>query len=73
MKTSYLKIWIILSVILAVTAVIIRSIWQIVVIPTSGTMLIFIPLILALLVFSTCGAVITAGFIIGYQSLTATR
>jgi len=33
----------------AVVAVVIRSIWQIVVIPTPGTMLIFIPLILALL------------------------
>lgn len=49
MKTSYVKLWIIVSVILAVTAVIIRSIWQIVVIPTGGTMLIFIPLILGLL------------------------
>jgi len=44
-----LKVWIILTVTLAVTAVVIRAIWQIVVIPTPGTMIIFIPLIVALL------------------------
>jgi hypothetical protein len=44
-----IKVWIIVSFSLAVIAIVIRSIWQIVVIPTPGTMLIFIPLILALL------------------------
>ena len=49
MNYSYLKAGIIVSFTLAVIAIIIRSIWQIVVIPTSGTMVIFIPLILTLL------------------------
>ena len=49
MNYSRLKIWFIATFTFAVIAVVIRSIWQIVVIPTSGTMLIFIPLILALL------------------------
>ena len=49
MKYSRLKIWFIVTFTLAVVAVVIRAIWQIVVIPTPGTMLIFIPLILALL------------------------
>ncbi|MFC1901954.1 hypothetical protein ACFLX3_03405 [Chloroflexota bacterium] len=49
MNHSRLKIWFIGTVTLAIIAVVIRSIWQIVVIPTPGTMLIFIPLILALL------------------------
>ncbi len=44
-----LRIWIILTFTLAVAAVVIRSIWQIVAIPTQGTMIIFIPLILTLL------------------------
>lgn len=44
-----LKIWFIVTFTFAVIAVVIRAIWQIVVIPTPGTMLIFIPLILALL------------------------
>jgi len=49
MNCLYLKIGIILSFTLAVIAVVIRSIWQIVVIPTSGTVIIFIPLIFTLL------------------------
>jgi len=49
MNYSRLKIWFIVTFTLVVIAVVIRAIWQIVVIPTPGTMLIFIPLILALL------------------------
>lgn len=49
MNSPRLKVWFILTFSLAVIAVVIRSIWQIVVIPTPGTMLIFIPLIVALL------------------------
>lgn len=49
MNYSRLKVWFIATFTLAVIAVVIRSVWQIVVIPTPGTMLIFIPLSLALL------------------------
>lgn len=49
MNYSYLKIGIIASFTLAVIAVVIRAVWQIVVIPTPGTMVIFIPLIFTLL------------------------
>lgn len=49
MNYSRLKIWFIVTFTFAVVAVVIRAIWHIVVIPTPGTMLIFIPLILALL------------------------
>jgi hypothetical protein len=49
MNYSRLKIWFIVTFTLVVIAIVIRAIWQIVVIPTPGTMLIFIPLILALL------------------------
>jgi hypothetical protein len=49
MNYSYLKIGIIASLTLTVIAVVIRALWQIIVIPTSGTMVIFIPLIFALL------------------------
>jgi hypothetical protein len=49
MNYSHLKIWFIITFTLAALAIVIRSIWQIVVIPTSGTMLIFIPLIVAIL------------------------
>ena len=49
MNYSYLKVGIVLSFTLAVIAVVIRSIWQIVAIPTSGTVIIFIPLIFTLL------------------------
>ncbi len=38
-----------MTITLTVTGIVIRSIWQIVVIPTAGTFRIFIPLILALL------------------------
>ena len=49
MNYSRLKIWFIVTFTFAVIAVVIGAIWQIVVIPTPATMLIFIPLILALL------------------------
>jgi hypothetical protein len=49
MNYARLKIWFIVTFSLAVIAIVIRSIWQIVDIPTPGTKLIFIPLILALL------------------------
>ena len=49
MNYARLKTWFIVTFTLAVVAIVIRAIWQIVVIPTQGTMLIFIPLILALL------------------------
>lgn len=49
MNCSYLKIGIIASFTLAVIAVVIRAVWQIVAIPTPGTMVIFIPLIFTLL------------------------
>ena len=49
MNYPRLKIWFIITFTLAVIAIVIRSIWQIVVIPTPGTMLIFIPLIVALI------------------------
>jgi hypothetical protein len=49
MNYARLKTWFIVTFTLAVIAVVIRAIWQIVVIPTPGTMLIFIPLALALL------------------------
>lgn len=44
-----LKIWFVVTITLLVTGIAIRSVWQIVVIPTVGTFRIFIPLILALL------------------------
>ena len=44
-----LRIWFAVTITLTVTGIVIRSIWQIVVIPTAGTFRIFIPLILALL------------------------
>ena len=44
-----LKVWLIVTITLAVIGVVICAVWQIVVIPTAGTMIIFIPLILALL------------------------
>jgi hypothetical protein len=49
MNHSHRKVWFIITLSLAVIAIVIRSIWQIVVIPTGGTMLIFIPLMLALI------------------------
>lgn len=49
MNNSRLKIWFIVSFTFAVIAIVIRAIWQIIVIPTPGTMLIFIPLLLAIL------------------------
>ena len=48
MNNKYFKIWIIATLTLAVICTLIRSFWQIAVIPTSGTMIIFIPLIVAL-------------------------
>jgi hypothetical protein len=49
MNHTRLKIWVIVTITLTVVAIVIRAIWQIVVIPTGGTMLVFIPLILAML------------------------
>ena len=49
MKSRYLKIWASITVTVAIAAVVIRSIWQIADIPTSSTLLIFIPLIIAML------------------------
>ena len=49
MNYSRLKIWFIMTFTFAVIAVVIRAIWQIIVIPTTGTALIFIPLIVAML------------------------
>ncbi len=49
MNYTRLKMWIIATITFTVLAIVIRSIWQIVVIPTGGTMLIFIPLIMAML------------------------
>ena len=49
MKSRHLKTWAGLTITVAIAAVVIRSIWQIVDIPTSGTLLIFIPLIIAML------------------------
>jgi len=44
-----LKIWFVVTITIVVSGIVIRSVWQIVVIPTAGTLRIFIPLILALL------------------------
>ena len=49
MNYRRLKIWSVVTLTLAIIAVVIRAIWQIVVIPTPGTMLVFIPFIVALL------------------------
>lgn len=49
MNYSRLKVWCIVTFTMAVIALVIRAIWQIVVIPTAHTMLIFVPFIVALL------------------------
>ncbi len=49
MKYLPLKIWFMVTVTMALLAVVIRAVWQIVVIPTASTMSIFIPLIFTLL------------------------
>ena len=49
MNQTHRRTWFIITFTLAALAIIIRSIWQIVVIPTPGTMLIFIPLIIGML------------------------
>jgi len=49
MNYSRLKVWCTITFTMAVIAIVIRAIWQIVVIPTPHTMLIFVPLIVALL------------------------
>jgi len=53
MNYTRLRIWFIITFTLAVIAIVIRAIWQIVVIPTPSTMLIFIPLIAALIGMNT--------------------
>src|SRR4030042_5362731 len=50
-----IKTWIMVTITLTVVGIVIRAIWQIVVIPTGGTMLIFIPLILAMLLTEALG------------------
>lgn len=49
MNYSRLKIWGFLSFTFAIIAIVIRAVWQITAFPTAHTMLIFVPLILALL------------------------
>ncbi len=49
MSKSRFKAWCIITFTMAVIAIVIRAIWQIVVIPTPKTMLIFVPLIVALI------------------------
>lgn len=49
MNYSLLKVWCSVTFTMAVIAIVIRSIWQIVVIPTSQTMFLFVPLIVALI------------------------
>ena len=48
MNSSLWKPWLIATFTLAAAGIVIRSIWQIVVIPTADSMAIFLPLILAL-------------------------
>jgi hypothetical protein len=48
MKNTHLKVWLIATITVAIIGIVIRSFWQIAVIPTSGTMIIFVPLIVAL-------------------------
>ena len=49
MNSRLWKPWLIATITVAIIGGVIRSIWQIVVIPTPGTMLIFIPAILAMI------------------------
>jgi hypothetical protein len=49
MKRLRLRIWFIFTFTLAVTALVVRCFWQIAVIPTSGTVLVFLPIIVTLL------------------------
>ena len=49
MNSRLWKPWLIATITVAVIGGVIRSLWQIVVIPTPGTMLIFIPAILAMI------------------------
>jgi hypothetical protein len=49
MNNLHLRIWFIVTFTLAVLSIVLRSIWQMVVIPTPGTMLIFIPILVAIL------------------------
>ena len=49
MSKSRFRAWCVITFSLAVIAIVIRAIWQIVVIPTPKTMLIFVPLIVALI------------------------
>lgn len=60
MNNRLLKIWLIATITVAIIGIVIRSFWQIVVIPTPGTMVIFIPLIVALLVANALFAYIVA-------------
>ena len=49
MKYLPLKIWFMVAMTLALLAVVIRAVWQIIAIPTAGTLTIFIPLIFTIL------------------------
>jgi purine-cytosine permease-like protein len=49
MKHLRLRIWLIVTFTLAVTALVIRCFWQIAVIPAPATILVFLPIIVALL------------------------
>lgn len=49
MNNSLWKPWLITTFTIAVAGIVMRSIWQIVVIPTADSMIIFIPLIIALI------------------------
>jgi hypothetical protein len=53
MSNLSLRIWFIITFTLAVISIFIRAIWQIVVIPTPGTMLIFIPILVAIVGINT--------------------
>jgi len=50
MNNAQFRAWCVITFSMSVIAIVIRAIWQIVVIPTPKTMLIFIPLIVALIV-----------------------
>ena len=49
MNYRHLKMWTIVTLTVAILSIIMRSLWQIAVIPTAGTMVIFVPLVVALI------------------------
>ena len=62
MNYPILRIWIVVTFTLAVIAIVMLAIWQIAVIPTPGTMRIFIPLIIGLLSANALLGYITINF-----------